>query len=120
MGVMDAELLDRTLGFEIILEIRVSVFSPLVCVQRFDDFSHLNINPGFELLVRIEGLVLGCQEIRGQRDGLRSRSVIDRVHDWARVTTEKYRAACSVKLHLSGSGDWEKELKPLADTDIRG
>jgi len=57
--------------------------------------------------------------MHGQREGLCSREVIDHVHERARVAAEKYRAARSAKLQLSGPGNWEAELKPLADSDIR-
>ena len=57
--------------------------------------------------------------IRGQRDGLRSRAIIDRVHERARTAAAKYRAARAAKLVLSGHGDWESELRDLADADIR-
>lgn len=60
------------------------------------------------------------KNIRGQREGLRLREVINRVHERARVAAEKYRTARSAKLWLSGPGDWEAELKALADGDIRG
>ena len=60
------------------------------------------------------------KNIRGQREGLRSRAVIDRVHDRARVAAEKYRHARAAKLRLSGPGEWEIDLKVLDDADIRG
>lgn len=60
------------------------------------------------------------KNIRGQRDGTRSRTIIDRVHQKARATAEKYRNARVAKLALSGPGDWEMVYKPLNDSDIRG
>ena len=60
------------------------------------------------------------QNVRGQREGLRSRAIIDRVHDKARAAAEKYRTSRTAKLNLSGPGPWEKELQPLTDEDIRG
>jgi hypothetical protein len=59
------------------------------------------------------------KNVRGQRDGTRSRAVIDRVHARARLSAEKYRAARVAKLALVGSGDWEAILQPLKDSDIR-
>ena len=56
---------------------------------------------------------------RGQREGLRSHAIIDRVHARARKTTEKYRAARAAKLKLSGPGEWEKVLRLLHDADVR-
>ncbi|PPR02839.1 hypothetical protein CVT26_009581 [Gymnopilus dilepis] len=60
------------------------------------------------------------QNIRGQRDGTRSRAVIDRIHDRAKVAAGKYRSARSALLSLRGPGDWEKNLRVLEDSDIRG
>jgi len=57
---------------------------------------------------------------RGQREGLRSRTVIDRVFERARVAAERYRVARRAKLGLSGAGDWEDMLRVLEDGDIRG
>ncbi|KDR70910.1 hypothetical protein GALMADRAFT_144380 [Galerina marginata CBS 339.88] len=59
------------------------------------------------------------KNIRGQREGTRSRTVIDRVHENARIAAEKYRASRLAILKLSGPGDWEKMLQPLEDGDIR-
>jgi hypothetical protein len=59
------------------------------------------------------------KNVRGQREGLRSREVINRVHDRARVAAEKYRTARAGMLQLVRAGDWEQVLKVLADADIR-
>ncbi|KAJ3503439.1 hypothetical protein NLJ89_g8431 [Agrocybe chaxingu] len=60
------------------------------------------------------------KNVRGQREGTRSRAVIDRVHDRARAVAAKYRAGRAAKLRLSGPGDWETDLQVLEDRDIRG
>lgn len=57
---------------------------------------------------------------RGQREGTRSRTFIDRVHQKARAAAEKYRQARKAKLELSGPGSWETKHQPLLDSDIRG
>jgi len=57
---------------------------------------------------------------RGQREGNKSRTIIDRVHERARVAAERYRAARHAKLALAGTGDWEEVLRILEDGDIRG
>ena len=57
---------------------------------------------------------------RRQREGNRSRTIIDRVHERARVAVERYRAARRGKLALAGAGDWEEVLRILEDGDIRG
>ena len=59
------------------------------------------------------------KNVRGQREGTRSRAVIDRVHARARAFADKYRDARKAKLALSGPGDWEAEFRPLSDSDIR-
>ncbi|PPQ76365.1 hypothetical protein CVT24_008805 [Panaeolus cyanescens] len=59
------------------------------------------------------------KNVRGQRDGTRSRAVIDRVHAKAVMAGTKYRWARAAKLKLTGPGDWEKVLQPLEDRDIR-
>jgi len=59
------------------------------------------------------------KNIRGQREGTRSRAIIDRVHERARTAAAKYRAARGAKLMLSGPGEWESKLQVLADADIR-
>ena len=59
------------------------------------------------------------KQVRGQREGTRSRTLIDRVHNRARGFAEKYRAARQAKLQLVGSGIWEQSLRVLLDSDIR-
>ena len=60
------------------------------------------------------------KNVRGQRDGTRSRSVIDRIHERARTLAAKYRASRVAKRALSGPGEWENELQVLEDCDVRG
>ncbi|KDR70916.1 hypothetical protein GALMADRAFT_75522, partial [Galerina marginata CBS 339.88] len=59
------------------------------------------------------------KNVRGQRDGLRSREVINRIHNRARKFAAQYRAARVAKLSLTGPGPWEKSLRVLLDSDIR-
>ncbi|KAF9542834.1 hypothetical protein CPC08DRAFT_738695 [Agrocybe pediades] len=59
------------------------------------------------------------RNIRGQKDGLKSSAMIDRVHDRARSAVEKYWAAREAKLKLAGAGDWEKTYQRLEDSDVR-
>lgn len=60
------------------------------------------------------------KNIRGQREGTRSRSIIDRVHKRAIRFVQKYRAARRAKLNLEGPGDWELTYQELRNDDIRG
>ncbi|KAF9032445.1 hypothetical protein BJ165DRAFT_1535134 [Panaeolus papilionaceus] len=55
----------------------------------------------------------------GQREGTRSRAIIERVLSRAKSSAARYWHAREMKLALSGPGDWEKELQPLLDDDIR-
>ena len=56
----------------------------------------------------------------GQREGLHSRTVIDRVHERAWMHAAKYRVAQEAKYALSGEGPWEEVLRALMDGDVRG
>lgn len=60
------------------------------------------------------------RNVRGQREGTKSRTFIDRVHERAKVAAERYRVARRAKMALAGSGDWEETLCVLNDADIRG
>lgn len=59
------------------------------------------------------------KNIRGQREGTRSRAVIDRVHKRAIRFVHKYRAARRAKLELEGPGDWERIFQDLKNEDVR-
>jgi len=72
------------------------------------------------LKIKTRMIAFKNRNIRGQRQGTRSRAVIDRVHERARVAAGKYRAARIAKLNLVGPGDWEKSLQVLNDSDITG
>lgn len=71
------------------------------------------------LRVKSRMVLFKHKQVRGQREGTRSRAVIDRVHARARAAAEKYRASREAKYWLCGPGDWEKRLRPLLDSDIR-
>ncbi len=60
------------------------------------------------------------KNIRGQREGTRSRAIIDRVHERAIRFVQKYRVARLAKLSLEGPGKWEKMYRELHNDDIRG
>lgn len=57
---------------------------------------------------------------RGQKEGTRSRMIIDRIHDKALAVAEKYRAARVAKSKLAVNSDWERTYLPLATADICG
>lgn len=59
------------------------------------------------------------KNVRGQREGTRSRSVIDRVHKRALRLVQKYRAARQAKVKLEGPGEWEQIYRELKNDDVR-
>lgn len=59
------------------------------------------------------------KNIRGQREGTRSRAVIDRVHKRAIRLVNKYRVARRAKSELEGPGDWEATFQELRNEDVR-
>jgi hypothetical protein len=71
------------------------------------------------LRVKSRMVLFKNKNVRGQRDGMRSRSVIDWVHACARAAAAKYRFARLAKLSLSGPGAWESALRVFLDSDIR-
>ncbi|KJA13561.1 hypothetical protein HYPSUDRAFT_151472 [Hypholoma sublateritium FD-334 SS-4] len=60
------------------------------------------------------------KNVRGQREGTRSRAIIDRVHKRAIRFVQKYRAARKAKFNLEGPGDWERMYRKLRNEDVRG
>ena len=72
------------------------------------------------LKIKMHMIAFKNRNIRGQRQGTRSRAVIDRVHERARNMAQKYRASRAAKLELAGPGAWEETLHVLKDEDVRG
>ena len=72
------------------------------------------------LTVKSRMIMFKNKNVRGQRGGLRSKSVIDRVHQKAREQAAKYRTAREAKYTLCGEGPWEEVLRVLLDGDVRG
>ncbi len=72
------------------------------------------------LRVKIRMVYFKNKNIRGQREGTRSRAIIDRVHDRAIRFAQKYRVARLAKLSLEGPGEWERTFRELHNDDIRG
>ncbi len=56
----------------------------------------------------------------GQKANTRARILISRL--WEKITrsAEQYRASCAALLLLDPSGDWNKYLKPLLTSDLKG
>lgn len=59
------------------------------------------------------------KNVRGQKEGTRSRAVIDRVHKRAIRLVHKYRVARRAKMELDGPGDWERMFQELRNEDVR-
>ena len=70
------------------------------------------------LRVKSRMVLFKNKNIRGQRDGMRSQSVIDQVHARAHAAATKYHFARLAKLSLSGPGAWESTLHVLLDSDV--
>ena len=83
------------------------------CYDGLDTIRHI-------LTVKSRMVMFKNKNIRGQREGTRSRAVIDRVHERVRTAAEKYRTARQAKHALTGEGEWEQVLQVLRDGDIRG
>jgi len=71
------------------------------CQDALDGIRHI-------LKIKTRMIAFKNRNIRGQREGTRSRAVIDRVHERARNMAQKYRAARAAKMELVGPGPWEK------------
>ena len=72
------------------------------------------------LKIKTRMIAFKNKNVRGQREGTRSRAVIDRVHERARNMAQKYRAARAAKIELVGPGLWEQIFRELKDEDVRG
>ena len=59
------------------------------------------------------------KNVRSQRKGTHSRTVIDHVHERVKAAAEKYCAGRRAKLALAGEGKWEQVLQVLNDSDVR-
>ncbi|PPQ97896.1 hypothetical protein CVT26_013070 [Gymnopilus dilepis] len=77
---------------------------------------------GLRQILRLKARMIQFKNknIRGQREGTRSRAVIDRVHERARAAAAKYRAAREALYRIRGPGPWEKTFRVLEDGDVRG
>ena len=71
------------------------------------------------LRVKTRMLHFKRKNIRGQRDGVRSRTVINRVHVKAHQSATKYRTARIALVSPAGGGAWEEQLRVLEDSDVR-
>lgn len=82
------------------------------CNDALDDVRHT-------MRVKARMVQFKNQNVRGQREGIRSRAVVDRVHEKATAAVQRYRTAREAKMNLDGPGDWEIGLKVLKDEDVR-
>jgi hypothetical protein len=72
------------------------------------------------LKLKAQMVMFKNKNICGQRNGMQSCTVIDRVYERVRVVAEKYRAVQHAKYALAGEGEWEEVLHVLQDGNIRG
>jgi len=73
----------------------------------------------YMLRVKTQMVNFKHQHVHGQREGVRSRAVIDRVHERVLSAVRRYRASRKAKMELDGPGDWETALQELSDDDVR-
>ncbi|KAF9551575.1 hypothetical protein CPC08DRAFT_738301 [Agrocybe pediades] len=81
------------------------------CHDALDTIRHI-------LRIKSRMVAFKNQNVRGQREGTRSRAIIDRVHKCARAAAEKYRAVRIAYKKLCGPGTWEETLRVLHDGDL--
>jgi len=83
------------------------------CQDALDGVRHI-------LKIKTRMIAFKNRNVRGQREGTRSRAVIDRVHERARNMAQKYRVARAAKMELVGPGPWGQIFRELKDEDVRG
>ncbi|KAF8201858.1 hypothetical protein BJ912DRAFT_1054149 [Pholiota molesta] len=71
------------------------------------------------LRIKTRMILFKNKNIRGQVQSTRSRALIDRVHQRALASVDKYRVARLAKMKLCGPGAWEDALRPLLNSDVR-
>ncbi|KAL0567542.1 hypothetical protein V5O48_014447 [Marasmius crinis-equi] len=64
-------------------------------------------------------LMFKYANVSGQRDGTRSRTMINNIHDRARAFAESYRAGRAALLLLQGPESIDEQFKELKDSDVR-
>lgn len=95
---------------------------PIDCEQQLRLAQMSDALNGLRQILKIKSRMVQFKNknLRGQRDGTRSRAIIDRVHERAKASATKYRVARASYLALSGPGEWEETYRILNDADIRG
>ncbi|KAL0566206.1 hypothetical protein V5O48_015811 [Marasmius crinis-equi] len=76
---------------------------------------------GIRHILRLKSrmLLFKHQNVSGQREGVKSRTVINNVHDRAKAGAESYRQNRKALIELVGEGAIDKGLKELKDADVR-
>ncbi|KAL0568344.1 hypothetical protein V5O48_013640 [Marasmius crinis-equi] len=82
------------------------------CADALDSIRHT-------LKLKARMLQFKYANVTGQRQGVRSRTNIDRIHERAKTAAETYRAARAALLALRGEGEWELKFRELKDSDVR-
>ncbi|THU85159.1 hypothetical protein K435DRAFT_869556 [Dendrothele bispora CBS 962.96] len=70
------------------------------------------------LRVKSHMVLFKNKNIVGQRPGLRSRAIIDRVFERVKNIANRYRVLREAKKRLVGSGAWEEILQELKNSDV--
>lgn len=92
-----------------------SVETPLRFAQATDALSGLRRS----LAIRAELSKYKRTQVRGQQANTRARALLSSAEEKTDACASRYRRARLAYMRLVGSGDWERSLKPLHDTDIR-
>ncbi|KAL0569488.1 hypothetical protein V5O48_012485 [Marasmius crinis-equi] len=82
------------------------------CADSLDSIRHT-------LKLKARMLQFKYANVTGQRQGIRSRTTINRIHERAKTAAQRYRAARAALLSLRGGGEWELKFQELKDSDVR-
>ncbi|KAL0568471.1 hypothetical protein V5O48_013516 [Marasmius crinis-equi] len=81
------------------------------CADALDSIQHT-------LKLKARMLHFKYANVTGQRQGVKSRTTINRIHDRAKSAAQTYRAARLALLSLRGKGPWELIYRELKDPDV--
>ncbi|KAL0571417.1 hypothetical protein V5O48_010552 [Marasmius crinis-equi] len=82
------------------------------CADALDSIRHT-------LKLKARMLQFKYANVTGQRQGVKSRTTINRIHERAKSAAQTYRAARAALLALRGKGEWELKYRELKDSDVR-
>ncbi|KAL0563993.1 hypothetical protein V5O48_018062 [Marasmius crinis-equi] len=82
------------------------------CADSLDSIRHT-------LKLKARMLQFKYTNVTGQRQGVKSHTTINRIHERAKTAAQTYRAARVTLLALRGGGQWELKYRELRDSDVR-